>query len=91
MAAEKAFRIAMHSALAAFDPPDITLEHFGRIRGPFTTRAERDYARALCTIIASEARIDPKHLSIESLFCVCSIAVQRHKARQAPPPAYYSV
>lgn len=88
-AAEKAFRIVKYGALAAFQPPDITLDHFSRIRGPFRTSAERNYARALCTVIASEARVDTRHITLEMLYCVCSIAVARYKSIRARPPSYF--
>ena len=88
-AAERAFRLVKYGALAAFRPPDVTVEHFPQIQGPFCTSAERDYARALCAVIASEARIDTRHITLETLFCVCSIAIARYKSARGPPPAYF--
>lgn len=88
-AGERAFRIAKYSTLAAFQPPDITLNHFSKLQGPFRTSAEREYARAICNIIASEARIDTRHVTLETLFCACAIAVSRYKGIRGPPPSYY--
>ena len=84
----RALNIARYSELAAFNPTMITLSQFSQLRPPFFKRADRSYARAICTAIAYEARFDTRKLHLDELFVACSIAVHRYKLKQRRPPAY---
>ena len=87
-AMHSALGVARFSALAAFNPSPVTLEQFERLQAPFKTKDDRTYARALCTAIALEARIDSRRLTLSDMYVVCAIAVHRHRLRLKTPPAY---